>query len=295
MNVQKISQCCEEKLQNKDSNSDEQPINGYEEKNESKDIPNDGKLSPLRFINSIIESDIKAIIVNWRQSKNINTFIGDVLCPITVRVTDDEGVGTTSTYFYKFYEIIVIIQPYTYIVKVHASKDNKIDETHKTKYDEKVAELAEIYNIKYTTKITNIDTEKFEEILNTRFQYKQTLPEDSFFKVVVSNLNGGYSDGCKFYNMVMSNIMNYVTLVNLDKSITTKDNKKCLVLVITCSEYSNTNSKNNFNEIFGEDNCCLVLIFGDSRIYFSAKKKGRYGYLHENVRMIKNQKALLTN
>jgi hypothetical protein len=307
MSVQKISQCCEEKLQNKGSNNDEQPINGYEEKNESKDIPNDGKLSPLRFINEIVtNSKYDARIYNWRNGKNKNLFHGDVYCPITVRITDDNMVSTTNTYFYKFYEISVTID-YIYTIGVKQYTDKSVKNEHKSKYDEKVAELAEIYNIKYSDSVTDNEAIILEEIFNTPFESISGAKTKSLFEVIVDTLKGNFSRSnysystASFRAMDMSNIFLYKTLIKLDKELKKEKHNKYRVYGITCKDNSSDVSKNSFNEIFGEGNICLVLKFDNKRIYFSSTGEYRYNgsatavTYYKDVRIIRKQKTLLTN
>lgn len=306
MNVQKISQCCEEKLQNKGSNSDEQPINGYEEKNESKDVSKTEKISAIRFINEIVNnSKYGARIYNWRNGKNKNLFHGDVYCPITVDV--GEGYETDEKiFYYKFYEINVTID-YIYTIGVKQYTDKSVKNEHKSKYDEKVVELAEIYNIKYSDSVTDNEAIILEEIFNTPFESISGAKTKSLFEVIVDTLKGNFSRSnysystASFRAMDMSNIFLYKTLIKLDKELKKEKHNKYRVYGITCKDNSSDVSKNSFNEIFGEGNICLVLKFDNKRIYFSSTGEYRYNgsatavTYYKDVRIIRKQKTLLTN
>lgn len=306
MNVQKISQCCEEKLQNKGSNNDEQPINGYEEKNESKDVSKTEKISAIRFINEIVNnSKYGARIYNWRNGKNKNLFHGDVYCPITVDV--GEGYETDEKiFYYKFYEISVTID-YIYTIGVKQCTDKRVWNKHKSKYDEKVTELAEIYNIKYSDSVTDNEAIILEEIFNRPFESISGAKTKSLFEVIIDTLKGNFSRSNYSYStasfsvMDMSNIFLYKTLIKLDKELKKEKHNKYRVYSITCKYNSSDVSKNSFNEIFGEGNICLVLKFDNKRIYFSSTGEYRYNGLatavtyYKDVRIIRKQKTLLTN
>lgn len=306
MSVQKISQCCEEKLQNKGNNSDEQPINGYEEKNESKDVSKTEKISAIRFINEIVNnSKYGARIYNWRNGKNKNLFHGDVYCPITVDV--GEGYETDEKiFYYKFYEINVTID-YIYTIGVKQYTDKSVKNEHKSKYDEKVVELAEIYNIKYSDSVTDNEAIILEEIFNTPFESISGAKTKSLFEVIVDTLKGNFSRSnysystASFRAMDMSNIFLYKTLIKLDKELKKEKHNKYRVYGITCKDNSSDVSKNSFNEIFGEGNICLVLKFDNKRIYFSSTSEYRYNgsatavTYYKDVRIIRKQKTLLTN
>lgn len=303
MNVQKISQCCEEKLQNKGSNSDEQPINGYEEKNESKDVSKTEKISKIRFINEIV-SNHDARVLNWRNGKNKNQFIGDVYCPISIVITENME-SIIKTFYYKFYEISVSID-YIYTIDVKPCIVKEVKEEHKTKYEEKKKELTDIFNIKYSDSVTNSDVLILEEIFNTRFKNLNDVEINSLFEVIIQNLSGKYSNNTYTFStagytaMDMSDIIKYKTLVKLDKELSKEKHNKYRVYGVYCKDSSSSESKSYFNSIFGEGNCCLVLKFDKNRIYFSSTgiyssgARASYTY-YKDIRIIRNQKVLLSN
>ena len=303
MNVQKISQCCEEKLQNKGSSSDEQPVSGYDEKKETKEVSKTDKISKIRFINEIV-SNHDARVLNWRNGKNKNQFIGDVYCPISVVITENME-SIIKTFYYKFYEISVSID-YIYTIDVKPCMNKEVKEEHKTKYEEKKKELTDIFNIKYSDSVTNSDVLILEEIFNTRFKNLNDVEVNSLFEVIIQNLSGKFN--YEFYTfstasntrMDMSDIIKYKTLVKLDKELSKEKHKKYRVYGVYCKDSSSNESKSYFNSIFGEGNDCLVLKFDKNRIYFSStgfnSSDANAPYIYyKDIRIIRNQKTLLTN
>ena len=295
-NIKKISQCCEKQAQGSENS---ELIDALNDAVNTKDGDNGKQKSPIRFMNILFNDNeynkYNPQLRGWKQNGNINSYKSDISLNLSVSIVDSENIEQNYNKSFSFGTIYVIVKPYKYIVTVVLNKDSKyVDEFYKEEYDGVLQNLTSLLNKKYDKQVSIYDEEfdSFEEVLNTKYS------QSSFFSLFLFNIHYSkhkYTDSVsldKPDKINMSNSMLYETLIGLNDYATQR--KKNNFISLTCDGDSSENSKAAYYNIFDEDGICIIVKVDNVNMFFKSLNYHNVNK-YENVKLVKNQKALLSN
>ncbi len=291
-NIKKISQCCEKQAQGSENSESIDVLNDVVN---TKDGDNGKQISSIRFINTLFNDDEYSeykptLVGGWVQNGNIDNYKSNIMLNITTIINDGDAEVTKSKY-YTFGTIYITVKPYTYKVTVELVKNSDgVDESYKNEYNGVLQKLKLLLNKKYDKQITINDMEfnNFEMWLN----------QTKFFNYIFRNFFE--KDSVILENRVVTprkinitHLMVYETLININNYI--QQQKDSMVSII-CNDDSSEDSVSYFSNIF--DSVCIGLKINNNIIYFSSTNfigESFFTEGYENVKLVKNQKALLNN
>ena len=291
-NIKKISQCCEKQAQGSENS---ELIDVLNDAVNTKDGDNGKQKSSMRFINALFNdneySEYKPTLVGgWVQNGNINNYKSHIKLNITTIINDGDAEVTKSKY-YTFGTIYITVKPYTYKVTVELVKNSDgVDESYKNEYNRVLQKLKSLLNKKYDKQISINDTEfnNFEMWLN-QTKFFNYIFRDFFEKDSIILENRVVTPR----KINITHLMIYETLININNYI--QQQKDSMVSIIY-NDDSSEDSISYFTNIF--DSVCIGLKINNNIIYFSSTNfigESFFTEGYENVKLVKNQKDLLSN